>query len=415
MVNVNDFLCKTDSEAFEKAIANKQSDGIILIPPRVSDIEPERDFWLIDRAILLPENTTVIMQNSTIKLSDKCRDNFFRTSNCGMGIEFPEKTSNIHIRGEGKCVLLGADNPRAVGDSSKILKNPCPHLIEDACAMADYIPAERRTPETIDFMDIHGYSYGTDAGKEGESQCGDWRGIGILFANTEIFSIENIRIAEAHGWGISLEACSFGRVSKIHFEAHMCKMIDGFCNNMENEDGVDIRNGCHDILISDITGETGDDVVALTAVAKTDYRPGGSLNNTHVMHNDWSKRDRNIYNITIKNIVATSHCLIVRLLPINTKIWNVIIDGVVDTTPEDKTHWATIGLGDSHYGEPAKDGMKGVIISNVICNANTGIYVDGHISDSLISNVVNSRKSPMFELTKDDWFINVKTEGLVEA
>ena len=70
MINVNDYISLTDSETFEKALAHKEKDGIIVIPPRVSEIEPERDYWLIDRAILLPENTTVIMQNSKIKLSD---------------------------------------------------------------------------------------------------------------------------------------------------------------------------------------------------------------------------------------------------------------------------------------------------------------------------------------------------------
>lgn len=414
MINVNDFLRETDSETFEAALQNKQSDGIILIPPRVSEKEPERDFWLIDRAILLSENTTVIMQNSTIKLSDKCRDNFFRTGNCGMGISFPEKISNIHIRGEGTCVLLGADKPRAVGDSSKTLKNPCPHLVEDVCAMADYIPAERRTPDTLTFDDIHYYSYGTDAGKAGESQYGDWRGIGILFANTENFSIENIQIVDSHGWGISLEACAFGYIRRIHFDAHMCKMIDGICCNMENQDGIDIRNGCHDIMISDITGVTGDDVVALTAIA-TDNLPGGSVNSTHVMPGDWTVRDKNIYNITIKNIVATSTlCLIVRVYPIDAKIWNVIIDGVVDNTPPDATHWATICLGGDGYGGLSGE-MSGIIISNVICNADEGISVDGYLRDSVISNVINMRKdTPLLKVTKPDGLVNVKTENLVQ-
>ena len=91
MINVNDHIGKTDSETFENAMKNKGADGIVIIPPRVSDIEPDRKFWLIDRAILLEENTTIIMQNSTIKLSDNCRDNFFRSANCGLGIPFPER------------------------------------------------------------------------------------------------------------------------------------------------------------------------------------------------------------------------------------------------------------------------------------------------------------------------------------
>ena len=288
MINVNNYNGLSDNEVIENAIQNRTSDGIVLIPPRVSDLEPERDYWLLDRAILLPANTTVILQNCTIKLSDRCRDNFFRSANCGLGIADPERIQNIHIRGEGLCTLQGADHPRATGDGGKILACPCPYEPEDLCRLAPWVPEERRSPEKLDFWDAHDHSYGTDAGKEGESQYGDWRGIGILLANVEHFSIENVRIVESHGWGISLEACAHGSVQKINFEARMSKMIDGLRQNMENQDGVDIRNGCHHIIISDITGRTGDDMVALTAIAGDEVRPGGSLCTTHVMHSDWS-------------------------------------------------------------------------------------------------------------------------------
>lgn len=415
MINVNDFKMETDSETFEKAMANKQVDGIILIPPRVSDIEPERDWYLIDRAILLDENTTVIMQNSTIKLSDKCRDNFFRTSNCGMGIEFPERIKNVHIKGMGECTLVGADHPRATGDGSKILANPCPYEVDDLCKMAEWIPEESRTPEIVDFMYRHDHSYGTDAGTD-ESQYGDWRGIGVLFANVDGFSIENLHIVDSHGWGISLEECANGYIEKICFNMCMSKMIDGLRNNMENQDGIDIRNGCHDIRISDISGRTGDDVIALTAIADCEYRPGGSLCNTHVMHNDWNKRERDIYNITIRNVTAYSNlCLIIRLLPAMSHIRNVVIDGIIDNTPENIKHWATIDLGgDSGYGEILSDAMSGIIVSNVICNGDCGIIAGKGLFDSVISNVINKKKgTPLISGMRN--MINVKAENLVQA
>lgn len=62
MTNVNDFKGLTDSDVLDNAMANIGNDRIVVIPPRISDIEPERNWWLIDRAILLPENTTVILQ-----------------------------------------------------------------------------------------------------------------------------------------------------------------------------------------------------------------------------------------------------------------------------------------------------------------------------------------------------------------
>lgn len=144
MVNVNDFNGLTDDEKIENAIKNRDSDGMVLIPPRCSDTDPERTWWSLDRAVLLPENTTIILRSCKIKLSDKCRDNFFRTANCGMGIAFPEKISNVHVKGEGLCVLEGADHPRATGDSSKILANPCPYTDADLCKYAYWVSDEQK-------------------------------------------------------------------------------------------------------------------------------------------------------------------------------------------------------------------------------------------------------------------------------
>ena len=421
MINVNNYKGNTDIEIFEAAFADRGADGIIIIPPRLCENEPERDYWLIDRAILIPENTTVILQNCTIKLSDKCRDNFFRSANCGLGIEFPEKIKNIHIKGEGLCTLVGADHPRATGDGSKLLSYPCPYLDEDIVRFADWIPDERKSVEKLTFADRHDHSYGTDAGKEGESQKGDWRGIGILLANVENFSIENIKIVESHGWGISVEACSYGRIEKIIFDARMSKMIDGMLHNMENQDGVDIRNGCHHITISDVSGQTGDDIIALTAIVPnvTTYRPGGSLCTTHVMHNDYTKREKGIHDIIIRNVIGYSQlCHNVRLLSCNTEIYNVVIDGIVDTSPEGHVHSTAITIGDhdTAYGNNTKDGVRNVTISNVICKSRNGIRILGYLKDSCITNVVNRNPDcPVILSVREGGLVNVKTSNLVSA
>ena len=133
MVYANDFFGNTDSDILNSAIRGRDSDGIVIIDPRESDVESARKWWSLDTAILLPSNTTVILRNCKLKLSDRCRDNFFRSANCGLGIEENEPLSNIHIKGEGSAVLEGADHPRATGDESKILKNPCPFTAEDIC------------------------------------------------------------------------------------------------------------------------------------------------------------------------------------------------------------------------------------------------------------------------------------------
>ena len=420
MVNVNDFKNMSDNDMLDAAIKNRGADGVVIIPPRKSDIEPERDFWLLDRAVLLPSNTTVILMNSKIKLSDKCRDNFFRSDNCGMGITENPPLENIHIKGIGKCMLEGADHPRATGDGSKTLKVICPHDPEDIVKYADWVPEERRSIDKLTFLDIHENTYGTDAGKEGESQKGDWRNIGILFACVSDFSIENITIKESHAWAISLENCTRGFIEKIHFDARMSKLIDGMLQNIENEDGVDIRNGCNHITISDISGETGDDVVALTAGATNKKRhSGGVVGTTHVMHNDWTRRDPNIHDIIIRNVRAySSLCWAVRLLTKNTKIWNVVIDGIVDTSPKE-TECGLMIIGDMDATYPVLtdvnvDNITNVTINNVIYNnKREAIRVDECLKDSVISNVISSCSThPVFSTQFDGAFVNVKFSNI---
>ena len=413
MVNANDFHGGTDSEVLERAVAGRGADGIVVIPPRESDFEPERREWLIDRAVLIPENTTVILQNCTVKLSDRCRDNFFRTANCGIGIEDPPKITNVHIRGEGLCTLMGADHPRATGDGTKILACPCPKKPEDLCRLVDWIPEDRRKSGNLDFWDMHERSYGTDAGKPDESQYGDWRGIGILFANAEYFSIENLRIVESHGWGISLEACAFGRVEKIDFDAMMEREIDGLLQNTENQDGIDLRNGCHDIVVSDITGGTGDDLIALTAIASPKYLPGGSMRTTHVMHNDWTRRERDIHDIVIRNIVGrckSGICNIIRLLPAESQIRNIVIDGVIDNSPEGFRAGSVLllGEGDGAYGRNLPESIKNITVSNMICACRSAVTVHGYLCDSVFSNIVNKNEnSPVFEVFRSGGMKNV--------
>lgn len=417
MVYANDFRGNTDSDILNAAVEGRDCDGFVIIEPRKADKDPERHDWLLDRAITLPSNTTIIIRNCKLKLSDQCRDNFFRSANCGLGIEENEPLFNIHIKGEGNAELEGADHPRATGDGGKILKNPCPFTVEDICKCADWVEQKRRVPEQITFADRHDYSYGTDAGKEGESQKGDWRGIGILFACVSHFSISGITIRESHGWAISLEACSDGYVEKIHFDARMNKMIDGMLQNMENQDGIDLRNGCHDITISDISGETGDDVVALTAIASSKYTAGGILGKTHVMHSDWTRRDPDIYNIVIRNVRAySSLCYLVRLLPCECSIRNVVIDGVMDTSPSDVVCGGIfLGEKDTAYGRNLPGSMRNITISNVIYNnVQKVIQVDGYLQDSTITNVVAMRtKFPVVSVLRENGLENVKLCNIV--
>lgn len=409
----NDYGGKTDDERLEAAIRERNG-NIVVIPRRISDIEPERTWWLLDRAILLPSNTTVVLQDCKIKLSDRCRDNFFRSANCGLGIVDPEPAENIHIKGIGCCVLEGADHPRSTGDGSKLLACPCPRNFSGS-------------PNPT-FEDLHAHTYGTDALVKGESPKGDWRNVGILMAKVSHFSIENIRIVEQHGWAISLEDCSFGDVRHIDFSASQKRIIDGAEHNVENQDGVNLRNGCHDITVFDITGNTGDDVIALTAIAsRKKIRKGGELETTHVLGNDWTQREKGIRNVKISNVLAfpAGGCSIIRFLAMEgAEIRNVSITGVIDTSPDDFHVFDDICLGakpgiagdpGNPYGVQQEQALFNIIVSNVIGNARHSVRIPGGLQNSCICNVVTRNQDGVpLKYECPDLIIDTVTSGIVD-
>ena len=169
----------SDAQRIQQAVdAAVNASGHVVIPRENQGNGSQT--WLLDEAIRLPSNVTVELDNCHIKLSDRCRDNFFRSANCGIGIAPIEPAENIHLIGRGRVILEGADHPRATGDSAKVL-------------------GER--------------TYATDAGVEGQTQKGDWRNIGVLMASVTNFSIQNIHFIDSHCWAISLEYCSQGHLT----------------------------------------------------------------------------------------------------------------------------------------------------------------------------------------------------------
>lgn len=355
----NDFS-GTDSERIAKAVARAAATtGTVEIP---KENNRGGDIWLIDSAILLPSNITVILDNATIKLSDISRDNFFRTANCGFGITSFTVYNNINIIGIGTAVLEGADNPRATGDTNKTLS---------------------LTPSG------GSQSYGSDAGKLGQTQTGDWRNFGILLAYTDGFLIDNITIKNPHMWGITLERCSNGRITNIHNDHDGFIVVNGNTVIVNNQDSIDLRFGCHDIIVDTVTGHTGDDCIAAVLI-QTNDSPGvfGTITCTG---NGTPIPSDNIRYITIKNVVCFSNNQIVRIL--NTgpdyQITDVIIDTILDNSGTAGVADAAIVIGDTGYGGVAPLGHTSrIIINNVISRAARTIRVIGSLSESIITNVI---------------------------
>ena len=86
MIIANTFAGFSDSEIIEAALRNLDAERTLVISAK-EDGSP----WLLDRAILLPGDVTVILRNCILKLSNRCRDNFFRSTNCGLTVSYSRK------------------------------------------------------------------------------------------------------------------------------------------------------------------------------------------------------------------------------------------------------------------------------------------------------------------------------------
>ncbi len=377
----------SDSDRIEAAIAAaKGTVNTVIIPP--VNASTGTDLWLIDRAILLPSDMTVVIDNCTIQLSDKARDNWFRSDNIGLGITEPKWNRNISIVGIGKAMLKGADNPRATGDYGRFLTTK---------------------------SDFRGkLSYGTDAGKEGVRQKSDWRNIGILIAQVDGFVLRNVHIKDAHAWAISFERTHHAELSDLIIDNTHYRKIDGRTVYVANMDGIDLRQGNKHFLIRNLSGHSGDDFIALTNLDRGSKYYGNGLEHSMMLT---TRRYRgpidDIEDIHISNITCESACngIAIRVND-GHKIHDVFIDGLYykglpnrnlrmsdpwnhkESMPAGKNA-VLLGSRWSSAGAPLGE-IRDIYAMNIVADAASRgvVTVKGAVFDTVFKNCLNIHGSP---------------------
>lgn len=332
MILVPEQFAGNDTERIQQAIDAATNDDVVQITGE------HQHRWTLDKALLLHSELHVEIRDCTMKLSNQCRDNFMRSNNCGPCITEHPQIHNLTIHGHGNAVLEGADVPRATGDGAKIL-------------FTENSPAHPEWP----------YSYGSDAERPDQYPKGDWRNIGILLCNLDNFEISGLTLREYHAWGISMERCSNGRLEDITLDAHDPVLINGIPQHVKNRDGIDLRFGCHHIEICNITGESGDDIIALTALPKFGPRPPHSTEVSTIPPD----ADVDIHDVRIHDITGrTQHQFIRLLCTAPSRIYNVDIH---DCIAHENTR-RTVLLGDTNYGG-SKGEISNVSLRNLTSNA----------------------------------------------
>ncbi|KAF5072400.1 hypothetical protein DSECCO2_201990 [anaerobic digester metagenome] len=389
----------SDTERIQAAVDKASgTTNKIVIPATNSN---GSNIWLLDSAILLPSNIVVLLDNCTIQLSDKCRDNMFRSDNVGKGVENPEWNNDISIIGIGDVTLKGAYNPRSTGDSGKTLSLD---------------PAEDYRIKVLDNPDNpdRGFSYGTDAGKEGVRQKGDWRNIMILIGYTDGYQLKNVTIENSHAWAVSHERVINAEVSNIRLKNPKYNIINGKKHTVANRDGINLRQGCKNFRIDNISGQTGDDCIALTTLGLNSETPeGGIMASTMVTTRRWRGPEDDTERIYITNVRHNgSHPAVSIRANDVASINNVYINGIFSDSP-----WHALLVGGRGWGSHSQPGkINNIHAMNIFGNGGSLIEIHEAIANCSFTNGIYSGKGDQiisYKIDKDS-IMNVITQNLIK-
>lgn len=325
------FWGNTDSQTIQNAVDYASSTGRNrVVIPRFNARTGE-NIWNIDQAILLPSNMTVVVEDAHLRLCDGVFDNIFRTKNCMTpeGNTLEGEQENIHIIGSGNALLDGGVHNG---------------LVEQL---------HRDNPVKYPLLSVN---------------------LLIFLHNTRYFSVSGLRFVNARWWAVCCIYCRWGRLSELDFR---------FYGTCENQDGIDLRVGCEYITIENITGITGDDTVALTAMPQDHLVPETAL---HVAGKNW-----HIHDVTIQNIIATTHgCNCVRLLcEDGAQIYNVTIDGVKNTDEAISGAALVLGTAQEEFADRGRKmgDMRNIVIRNVTTCAQRALVFGEAIQNVLLENI----------------------------
>jgi hypothetical protein len=222
----------------------------------------------------------------------------------------------------------------------------------------------------------------------------------ILFVNVDGFTISGLHLRHQRWWAMNFIHCRNGAIRQMDFCSHdgiadpngnlipgktlrHIAQFPGHHAYIRNSDGIDLRSGCHDILIEDITGFTQDDTVALTGLF-------GSTESLYRVEDDTT----DIYNVIIRNVNSASPCSNVRLLNQGgVKLYNILVDGVMDASagsPHMTQGIYAVRVGDNRlYGErhSAPEETRNITIRNVYSRAKVAVSLAGAITDLTLDTI----------------------------
>lgn len=382
MLDPNQFTgFDTDASRIQAAVDAAAKTGEAVLIPALN-LRTGEKLWLIDRAIRLYSGSTVLLEGAHLRMADSVIDHMFTnsiadTQDAG---KIGCRQRDITIRGIGGAVLDGGSHNGLVEKNS--------------------------------------LSFGRSA----------LSNTMLLFQNADRINLENLEIVNARYWAVTFHYCAYGRVSGIRF------MTCGMC---PNNDGIDLRLGCHNFVIEHISGYTQDDTVALTALDDDVPRIPGM--------------DDSIHGVVIRDVASVTPCANVRLLThYGHKLYNIIIEDIqtgMETEPGSSctlhypdaeklapavtpVYWsnfengsrraeACVRIGENRYFDASRPetaskpgDMYNITVRNVQASSRYGVTLSHAVSDSVIDNVQMFGKSACAVYFGKGAYENIRCENL---
>jgi len=320
---------QTDSESIQNAVDAAAAQGINLVVIPRWNVRTQQAKWELEKAIKVPSCMTVVFLQAYLRQADFCYENMF--------------TNTRAYAHEGRCIAHEEHDLTFSGIGDVVLDGGKPNgLLEKTCNM--YGLPDKRYNATV------------------------------LFNNVRNLVIENMQFRQSRWYGTYFIHCDTCRISNLDFDEW-----EDCCNR----DGVDIRSGCHNFLVENITGTTGDDTVALNNL-------GNDGNDGRYVEG----KDPDTVNMVIRNIKADAgRWFTVRLLCQDRHLeQNFTLDTIMDVSCAENQKCVDaavmIGSHEYHYKIPAVLGdLAHLTIRDVYSRSKQSVAFGGCSDDVAISNV----------------------------
>ena len=329
------FFAGTDAETIQNAVnfAAESPCRTVRIPRLCQRTGAEE--WRLNRAILLPSGITVLLEGCHLILEKGIYDNIFRSKTIFTDIgTTPEgRLEEIRILGSGNAVLDGGEG-----------------------------------------NDLREWT----SGKDGRPNI-RFNNL-ILLANVDNYELAGFSCVNLRWWAINQIGCTHGYLHDLHF-------FNG--THIPNQDGINLRVGCSFIRIENITGRTGDDMVALTALplwTDGDLLTAGYAPDIHDIE------IRHIHGSTMQTLVAMRN-------NDGAKIYNVHIEDVEDTG--EYTPWGVLRIGENNYYRKRLSVLGetyGIRAEKIRSKSRGTVFLGGTLKDAVIRDV-HAGGSSMFAVS----------------